>query len=107
MEKVKQSVAVVLDRKEMIWECNICKKQYKQIPGQCSCGALGREFDEVEAKTTALEEREDYVVEKNIIYNGRQVNKGRIVNLSKVDRVTKSMVKEGLITPVKKVKEEK
>ena len=96
--------AEVLDRKDKVWVCSECKKEYKDIPGQCTCGAAARLFDEKEVFAGEHAEREDYIVNTNIIFAGQQINTGKIISLVKNDRVTKSLLKEKNISLVEKGK---
>ena len=98
-------MAGVIDlvRKQRIWRCSDCGKEYLEIPTQCECGALSDAFDERHEDVEG--QRKVYVVSKNIIYNGQQLNAGEIVSLISSDRVTKSLISRKLISLQKEEKE--
>jgi len=93
-----------LSRKDKIWVCSECQKEYKDIPSQCACGAAARAFDEKDVLISEEAGREDYTVLNNIIYDGQQVNAGKTISLVKNDRATKSLLKHKNISPVEKGK---
>lgn len=95
----EKNLAVELTRKDKIWECPTCKKRTYEVPGQCSCGALARDFIEVEIIPEIID-REKYIALKNLIYDGKHISTGTVISLLRVDRVTKSMLKDKLIEKV-------
>lgn len=90
-----------LSRKDKVWVCSECNKEYKDIPGQCICGAMARSFEEKDIAPKD-DEKGEYLVEKRCIYDGKEIERGVIVSLSRKDRVLKSMLDNGIVTPVKK-----
>lgn len=94
-----------LNRKERVWVCSECQAEYKDIPAQCKCGAMAPVFNESADLVGKDEQRMVYLVERNLIYEGKQINKGTVISLVERDRVTKGMLKEKLITPVKEEKQ--
>lgn len=104
VEKVKKKDKDVLylTRKQKIWVCTECKKEYNDIPSQCSCGALAPVFDEKEGIVGENEDRKIYKVHrKNILYQGQQVNVGQEVSLIVRDRITKDLLERNLVVEVK------
>ena len=97
----KSDTVLELNRKEKVRFCDECKKEYAVIPAQCACGADAKLFNEREVIPDEDVEREEFLVEKNMIYDGRHVNAGTKVRLVKKDRVTRGMIKDKLISPVK------
>ena len=96
-----------LSRKQRVWKCSDCGKDYVDIPTQCSCGALSDAFDE--RQDDVVGQRKLYKVNKSVIYNGQHLEAGLIVSLIAGDRVTKSLVARKLILSQKEempVKEE-
>lgn len=90
-----------LSRKDKVWVCSECTKEYVTIPGQCSCGAIVRSFEEKDIPAVEGEKGE-FLIEKRCIYDGREIERGTIVVLNKKDRFTKSMLLNKIITPIKK-----
>jgi len=92
--------ASVLERKQKVWKCTECGKEFSNIPPTCECGALAPTFIEKTIAVGENNERKDYLVLKNIIYEGFQYNAGVVINLVVEDRVTKDMVVRGLVKEV-------
>ena len=100
---VSEMAVIELGRKQRIWKCSDCGKDYIDIPTQCSCGALSDAFDERQEDVKG--DRKVYVVKKDVIYNGQHLKAGLIVSMISGDRVTKSLVARRLISLQKEEKE--
>ena len=101
-EKNMATDVLELNRQNKVWVCSECKKEYEKIPGQCSCGALARSFDEKDVLIQEGAKRSKYLVERNVLFAGQQINKGEIVSLVEDDRSTKEMLRDKIISPIKK-----
>ena len=88
-----------LSRKDKIWVCSECNREYSNIPTQCSCGAPDKVFIE---KDLPIKEsaRKEYNVKTNFIYDATHISAGLIVSLPSADYVTKNLVKRKIIEEI-------
>ena len=98
--ETKVDNVTTLSRKDRIWVCTECNKEFRIAPTQCSCGATDKVFVE---KDAVIEDtgRKTYKVLQNIIYEAKQISKGNIVSLIVKDRCTKNLLARKLIEEIK------
>jgi len=88
-------------RSQRVWRCSECQKEYPQIPAQCVCSAMAQSFVEDSSIIGENDTGVQYLFKSSVIYDGRHINPGTIMNLVEDDRVTKDLLNRGLIKPVK------
>ena len=99
METVTSSRIRELSRKDRIWACTECGKEFPVAPVQCSCGAGDKVFIEKD-NPIAQTGRKTYKVTQNIIYEGEQINKGEIISLVTKDRISKNLIARRLVEEI-------